>query len=88
MGRNGWDIAAVLGVFVAVQTIEGYILTPKIIGGRLNLHPMAVFLGLLVGGKLFGLLRNHSGDTVDSDRKGISKISPRTLPSLLLLSRR
>jgi predicted PurR-regulated permease PerM len=55
-GGNAWDIAAVLGVFVAVQTLEGYVLTPKIIGGRLNLHPMAVFLGLLVGGKLFGLL--------------------------------
>ena len=50
------DIAAVLGVFVAVQTLEGYVLTPKILGGRLNLHPMSVFLGLLVGGKLFGLL--------------------------------
>ena len=25
-------------------------------GDRLNLHPMAVFLGLLVGGKLFGFL--------------------------------
>jgi predicted PurR-regulated permease PerM len=55
-GGNAWDIAAVLGVFVAVQTLEGYVLTPRIIGGRLNLHPMAVFLGLLVGGKLFGLL--------------------------------
>ena len=55
-GGSGWNIAAVLGVFVAVQTLEGYVLTPKIIGGRLNLHPMAVFLGLLIGGKLFGLL--------------------------------
>ena len=36
--------------------LEGYYLTPKIFGGRLNLHPMAVFLGLLIGGKLFGLL--------------------------------
>ncbi|HXG84975.1 MAG TPA: AI-2E family transporter [Pyrinomonadaceae bacterium] len=53
---NVWDIAAVLGVFVAVQSLEGYYLTPKILGGRLNLHPMAVFLGLLIGGKLFGLL--------------------------------
>jgi hypothetical protein len=25
-------------------------------GERLSLHPMAVFLGLLIGGKLFGLL--------------------------------
>jgi len=55
-GGGVWDVAAVLGVFVAVQTLEGYYLTPKILGGRLNLHPMAVFLGLLIGGKLFGLL--------------------------------
>jgi predicted PurR-regulated permease PerM len=55
-GGGVWDIAAVLGVFAAVQALEGYVLTPRILGGRLNLHPMAVFLGLLVGGKLFGLL--------------------------------
>jgi predicted PurR-regulated permease PerM len=55
-GGKAWDLAGVLGVFVAVQTLEGYVLTPRILGGRLNLHPMAVFLGLLVGGKLFGLL--------------------------------
>ena len=55
-GGSWGHIAAILGVFVAVQSLEGYYLTPKIMGGRLNLHPMAVFLGLLVGGKLFGLL--------------------------------
>ncbi len=55
-GGGVWEIAGVLGVFVAVQSLEGYVLTPKILGGRLNLHPMAVFLGLLVGGKLFGIL--------------------------------
>jgi predicted PurR-regulated permease PerM len=55
-GGSWWDVAGVLGIFVAVQTLEGYVLTPKILGGRLNLHPMAVFLGLLVGGKLFGFL--------------------------------
>ena len=55
-GGGLWEIAAVLGIFAAVQTLEGYYLTPKILGGRLNLHPMAVFLGLLIGGKLFGFL--------------------------------
>lgn len=55
-GGRFWDIAAILGVFAAVQTLEGYYLTPRILGGRLNLHPMAVFLGLLIGGKLFGFL--------------------------------
>jgi predicted PurR-regulated permease PerM len=55
-GGGFWDVAAVLGIFVGVQTLEGYVLTPKIMGERLNLHPMAVFLGLLIGGKLFGFL--------------------------------
>lgn len=55
-GGGFWDVAAVLGIFIGVQTLEGYVLTPKIMGDRLNLHPMAVFLGLLIGGKLFGFL--------------------------------
>ncbi len=55
-GGSWGHIAAIIGVFVAVQSLEGYYLTPKILGGRLNLHPMAVFLGLLIGGKLFGFL--------------------------------
>ncbi|HKS39960.1 MAG TPA: AI-2E family transporter [Blastocatellia bacterium] len=55
-GGGVWRVAGVVGVFVAVQSIEGYYLTPRILGGRLSLHPMAVFLGLLIGGKLFGLL--------------------------------
>lgn len=55
-GGDLWRIAGVFGVFVAVQSIEGYYLTPKILGGRLSLHPMAVFLGLLVGGRIFGFL--------------------------------
>jgi predicted PurR-regulated permease PerM len=55
-GGGMWRIAGVFSVFAVVQTIEGYLLTPYIIGTRLSLHPMAVFLGLLIGGKLFGLL--------------------------------
>lgn len=55
-GGNWWAVSAVIGIFVLVQTLEGYVLTPRILGGRLNLHPMAVFLGLLIGGKLFGIL--------------------------------
>ena len=55
-GGDIWRVAGVLGVFVIVQTIEGYYLTPKILGDRLRLHPMAVFLGLLIGGKIFGFL--------------------------------
>jgi predicted PurR-regulated permease PerM len=55
-GGGLWRIIGVIAVFVIVQSIEGYVLTPRILGTRLSLHPMAVFLGLLIGGKLFGLL--------------------------------
>jgi hypothetical protein len=55
-GAGFWRVGGVLGVFVAVQMIEGYFLTPRILGGRMSLHPMAVFLGMLIGGKLFGFL--------------------------------
>ena len=55
-GGGFWRVAGVVGVFVVVQSVEGYYLTPRILGGRLSLHPMAVFLGLLIGGKLFGIL--------------------------------
>ena len=55
-GGGPWRIGGIVAVFAIVQCIEGYLLTPRILGARLNLHPMAVFLGLLIGGKLFGLL--------------------------------
>lgn len=54
--EDGWHVLGVAAVFAIVQSIEGYYLTPRILGTRLRLHPMAVFLGLLIAGKLFGLL--------------------------------
>ena len=54
-GTGFWRVGGVIGVFVAVQMIEGYLLTPRILGGRMRLHPMTVFLGMLIGGKLFGI---------------------------------
>jgi predicted PurR-regulated permease PerM len=55
-GAGIWSVLGVVGVFIAVQTIEGYFLTPWILGDRLRLHPMAVFLGLLIGGRMFCFL--------------------------------
>ncbi len=42
--------------FVIAQNIEGNILTPRIVGGRLGLHPLAVILGLIAMGQLLGFL--------------------------------
>jgi predicted PurR-regulated permease PerM len=54
---GGWPrILGVVAVFIVVQSVEGYYLTPKLLGGRLDLHPMWVLVGLMIGGSLFGIL--------------------------------
>lgn len=55
-GAGLWHIIGVLVVFSLVQGIEGYYLTPKLLGSRLHLHPMGVLIGLMIGASLFGLL--------------------------------
>src|SRR5262245_52288751 len=53
----GWArIVGVIAVFIIVQSVEGYYLTPKLLGGSLDLHPMWVLVGLMIGGSLFGIL--------------------------------
>jgi predicted PurR-regulated permease PerM len=46
----------VLLVFGAGQTLEGMVLTPKLVGDRVGLHPVAVIFAVLAGGQLFGFL--------------------------------
>ena len=55
-GAGPARLVGVLAVFVIVQSVEGYYLTPKLLGQSLNLHPLVVLLGLVIGGNLFGLL--------------------------------
>ena len=38
------------------QVIESYWLTPKLVGDRIGLHPMAVIFAVFAGGALFGFL--------------------------------
>ncbi|HZX81784.1 MAG TPA: AI-2E family transporter [Lysobacter sp.] len=49
-------LAGVLVVFGVGQVIESYWLTPKLVGDRIGLHPMAVIFAVLAGGQLFGFL--------------------------------
>jgi predicted PurR-regulated permease PerM len=46
----------VLAVFAVGQTLEGMWLTPRLIGQRIGLHPVAVIFAVLAGGQLFGFL--------------------------------
>lgn len=50
-------VAAVLAVFGLVQAIEGYLLTPKIMGDRTGLHPMVIIVAIFFwGSALNGIL--------------------------------
>lgn len=46
----------VVAVFAVVQMIESNVVSPKIVGERLGLHPVVVILAVLVGGQLCGFL--------------------------------
>ncbi len=39
-----------LAVFAAVQLVEGYLLTPKIMGDRTGLHPMVIIVAVFFWG--------------------------------------
>lgn len=49
-------IAAVAGVFIVGQMIEGNVLHPVLIGDRVGLHPVWIMFALLAGGSLFGFV--------------------------------
>lgn len=49
-------VAGVLVVFGLGQLIESYWLTPKMVGDRIGLHPVAVIFAVMAGGALFGFL--------------------------------
>jgi predicted PurR-regulated permease PerM len=52
-----WTILlAVAAVFMVGQAIEGYVLTPKLVGDRIGLHPVAVIFAVLAGGQLAGFV--------------------------------
>ena len=57
MQYGDWQhVVAVLAVFGVGQLIESYVLTPKLVGDRIGLHPVAVIFAVLAGGQLFGFL--------------------------------
>ncbi|MGB3632715.1 MAG: AI-2E family transporter [Rubrobacteraceae bacterium] len=43
-------------VFFGIQQLEGNVLTPRIQGQVLRIHPILIFLAVIVGGELAGLL--------------------------------
>lgn len=54
---QSWELPAlVAGIFVAGQLLEGNVLTPKLVGDKVGLHPVWIMFALLAGGGLFGFV--------------------------------
>jgi len=52
-----WNgVLTVLAVFIAGQIIEGYIIYPRLLGDRVELHAVWVIFALFAGGVAFGFL--------------------------------
>ena len=49
-------VVFVIAVFAVGQTLEGFVLTPWLVGDRIGLHPVAVIFAIMAGGQLFGFL--------------------------------
>jgi predicted PurR-regulated permease PerM len=49
-----WNLAGVVATFTIAQVIEGSLLTPKLVGDRIGLHPVLVIFAVAAGGQLFG----------------------------------
>ena len=51
-----WHMVGILGLFAGVQLLEGFFITPKIMGKSIGLHPVAIMVALLLFGSLFGIV--------------------------------
>jgi predicted PurR-regulated permease PerM len=54
---SGWEgLIWVAAIYGAGQVIEGFYLTPRLVGERIGLNPLAVIFALLAFGQLFGFV--------------------------------
>ncbi|NOS69602.1 MAG: AI-2E family transporter [Verrucomicrobia bacterium] len=55
VGFGDWQHPAlVLGVFAVVQSLEGMVIQPRIMGERVGLHPVVIIIALMTGTTLLG----------------------------------
>lgn len=53
--EGGLALTAIcLGVFIAVQMVEGWLLTPRIMGQQTGLHPVVIIIAVFFWGQAFG----------------------------------
>ncbi len=49
-----WRVLLIPAIFAVVNAIEGFVISPKIIGDRVGLHPLTIIVAVVVGTTLLG----------------------------------
>jgi len=55
LGHGMWQTLGLFLALLVISFVEGNILTPKMVGGRLNINALTTFVGLFGGGLLWGM---------------------------------
>lgn len=76
---------AVIAAFVVIQLIESYFLTPRIIGQNVHLNPLVIFVGLLAGALIWGVIGMIIVIPVLAIAMQLFKLTPTTEPFAFLL---
>ena len=53
--KSSWMAVKVGIAFIVIHQLEGMIISPKILGNRVGIHPLLVILSVMLGGELYGL---------------------------------
>ena len=50
------NLVGVVGTFVVAQALEGTVISPRVVGEKVGLHPVMVIVAILLGGHFFGFV--------------------------------
>jgi predicted PurR-regulated permease PerM len=50
------QLLAVVAMYVVIQILDGFLITPRVVGGKLGLSPVWVLFALMAFGQLFGFV--------------------------------
>lgn len=53
--EQSWQPFAVVALFIAVQGLEGNLITPNVVGSTVKVNPLAAIVALLVGAEIWGI---------------------------------
>jgi predicted PurR-regulated permease PerM len=55
-GWDGWFLTSIVGIYMLIEVLDTSILSPRLIGPRVQLPPALVIFAILIGAKVFGVI--------------------------------